>query len=86
MVKLTYAAFLGLMALTSPASSRDLDLAAKVEALGRINSATSPTLSPDGRRLGYLSNTSGSPQVWVRDLRDGSVRQVTDLPDPVGAV
>jgi dipeptidyl aminopeptidase/acylaminoacyl peptidase len=43
-------------------------------------------LSPDGQRIAYLSNESGSPQIWVRDLRTGISRQVTDLPDPVGSV
>jgi dipeptidyl aminopeptidase/acylaminoacyl peptidase len=61
-------------------------IAAKVEALARLQSASSPTLSPDGRRLAYLSNASGSPQIWVRDLRTGVARQVTSLSDPVGAV
>jgi len=63
------------------------DIAAKVAAFGRINSATSPTLSPDGTQLAYLSNQSGSPQIWVRGLNDRMApRQLTALPDPVGAV
>lgn len=86
MTKLTFAILCGLAALTTPASAQDPGLAAKVEAFGRINSATSPTTSPDGRRLAYLSNESGSPQIWVRDLHSGAARQVTNLSDPVGSV
>jgi dipeptidyl aminopeptidase/acylaminoacyl peptidase len=62
-------------------------VAAKVAALGRINSATSPTLSADGRQIAYLSNESGSPQIWVRDLKGATApRQLTNLPDPLGMV
>ena len=64
----------------------DRDLAARVAALGRIQSANSPTLSPDGRRVAYLSNASGSPQIWVRNVAGGEARQVTNLPDPVSSV
>lgn len=71
----------------APACAQDPALAAKVAALGRINSATSPSLSPDGREIAYLSNSSGSPQIWLRDLRDAAkLRQLTNLPDPVGNV
>ncbi len=84
-MKLTYAVLLG-VSLASLAYAEDAPLKTRVEALGRINSATSPTLSPDGRRLAYLSNTSGSPQIWIRDLGDGTAQQVTRLDDPVGAV
>jgi len=86
MRKLTGALLCGLAALSAPAAAQDSALAARIEAFGRINSASSPSLSPDGRRLAYLSNVSGSPQIWVRDLRTGTDRQITDLPDPVGSV
>lgn len=86
MTKLMHVMLFGLAVLAAPASAQQADVSAKVAALGRINSATSPTLSPDGRRLAYLSNVSGSPQIWVRDLRAGSARQVTSLSDPVGSV
>ena len=76
----------GWLALGGPVSAQDAAVAAKVAALGRIQSASSPTLSPDGRRIAYLSNASGSPQIWVRDLAGSAPRQVTNLPDPVGAV
>lgn len=86
MRKLMAALLAGGVLTTGPVAAQDGAIAAKVAALGRINSATSPTLSPDGRRVAYLSNVSGSPQIWVRDLSGGPPRQVTNLPDPVGAV
>lgn len=74
------------MAVASAAPAADGDVAARVEALAKLQSATSPSLSPDGRRLAYLSNASGSPQIWIRDFRLGTAKQITDLPDPVTAV
>ena len=71
----------------APIYAQDSDIAARVSALGRLNSATSPSLSPDGRSLAYLSNASGSPQIWIRSLADAaSARALTTLPDPVGSV
>lgn len=86
MKTIAWALACGMWALAGPASAQNAAVAAKVEALGRIQSATSPTLSPDGHRIAYLSNASGSPQIWVRDRRSGATRQVTSLPDPVGSV
>lgn len=72
----------------SSASSQDKSPRRLVEALGRISAAFSPSLSPDGNRLAYVSNESGSPQVWLRQLAPGTAppRQLTRLPDPVGNV
>lgn len=77
---------LAAMAAARPALAQDATVAARVAALGRINSATSPTFSPDGRRIAFLSNASGSPQIWIKDLPGGEPRQVTNLADPVGSV
>ncbi len=86
MKKTVFAAAGAALLLSAPARAQDRDVAATVAALARIQSATSPTLSPDGRRVAYLSNASGSPQIWVRAVGGGAARQVTDLPDPVGSV
>jgi dipeptidyl aminopeptidase/acylaminoacyl peptidase len=86
MRNLSLFAMFGLAALATASIAQEADVAAKVEALGRINSATSPSLSPDGKHLAYLSNASGSPQIWVRDLRTNSAVQKTKLADPIGSV
>lgn len=83
---MTWMALLTCALATAPAMAQDSSLAAKVEAIARLNSATSPSLSPDAKQLAYLSNASGSPQVWVRDLASGTSRQLTSLPDPVQTV
>jgi acylaminoacyl-peptidase len=40
---------------------------------------TSPRLSPDGTRVAYLSNRSGTTQIHVRWLDTGQEAQITDL-------
>jgi dipeptidyl aminopeptidase/acylaminoacyl peptidase len=53
-----------------------------------IRSAGSPTLSPDGKRLAYLTNVSGTSQVWMLDLANpaGTAKQITNYEDNVGFV
>jgi dipeptidyl aminopeptidase/acylaminoacyl peptidase len=51
-----------------------------------IRSATSPGLSPDGRRLVYLTNVTGTSQVWMMDLASGAAKQITNYEDNVGFV
>ncbi|WP_288192304.1 S9 family peptidase [uncultured Phyllobacterium sp.] len=49
-----------------------------------ISKAVKPAVSPDGALLAYLSDESGTLQVWVRPLAGGSARQLTTLSEPVG--
>ncbi|HEV2197050.1 MAG TPA: LpqB family beta-propeller domain-containing protein [Candidatus Acidoferrum sp.] len=41
-----------------------------------------PSLSPDGRQLVYLSDTGGHGNLWVLDLTSGQSRQITFEKDP----
>ena len=41
-----------------------------------------PSLSPDGRQLVYLSDTGGHGNLWVLDLSSGQSRQITFEKDP----
>ena len=63
-----------------------LDIAATVEAIAKIKSAGSPSWSPDGTGVAFISNASGSPQVWTVPAAGGAPKQVTKLPDPVQSV
>src|SRR5207247_1718491 len=40
-----------------------------------------PAWSPDGRFLSYSSDRGGKLDIWLRDLRTGGDRQLTNLPD-----
>src|SRR6185436_14315199 len=51
-----------------------------------IKSAGSPSLSPDAKRMAYLTNASGTSQVWIIDLPSGAPRQITNYEDNVGFV
>lgn len=46
---------------------------------------TSPRWSPDGKTLYFLSDRSGSAQVWRTDVAGASATQVSHLPLDVGA-
>ena len=51
-----------------------------------IKSAGSPTLSPDAKRMAYLTNVTGTSQVWVIGLPNGTPKQITNYDDNIGFV
>ncbi len=51
-----------------------------------IKSASAPTLSPDGRRLFYLTNITGTSQIYLIDLPNGQPKQITNYEDNIGFV
>jgi dipeptidyl aminopeptidase/acylaminoacyl peptidase len=68
----------------APTSGSDLE--SSVAAMARVGFAASPSFSPDGRRVAFVSNLSGLPQVWTVAASGGFPRQVTALADPVQSV
>ena len=72
------------VATTLHADPADLDR--KLSALARLGFANSPSFSPDAKKLAFLTNMSGSPQVWVVGATGGWPDQVTAFEDPVAAV
>ncbi|HEV8579798.1 MAG TPA: S9 family peptidase [Thermoanaerobaculia bacterium] len=63
------------------------DLAAAVERMARVSTSSSPSLSPDGQRVAFVSNRSGVPQVWITTADGvGEARRVGSFDDPVTGV
>lgn len=67
----------------APASD---ELTASVTRMARIGRAFSPTFSPDGRRIAFVSDLSGTPQIWMVSSEDSWPDQITAFDDPVGGV
>lgn len=72
--------------LPAASQSPNEDLVRMVGRMTRIGSASSPSFSPDGRRIAFVSNMSGLPQIWIVDSEGGWPDLVTGLDDPVGFV
>jgi dipeptidyl aminopeptidase/acylaminoacyl peptidase len=64
----------------------DAALEARITAMGKVGSASSPQYSPDGRHIAYITTLSGSPQAWVIPSGGGYPRQVTSYADAVSGL
>src|SRR3954464_7928046 len=71
-----------LFALTFPLSAQSYT----IQQYLNIKSASAPTFSPDGKSIAYLTNVTGTQQVWAADLPSGQPRQLTNYDDNVGFV
>lgn len=82
------AVLIGCIALCSllPSDLGAQDLEEKVSLMAKIRAAWSPSFSPDGGRLAFVSDLNGVPQIWVVNSRGGWPRLVTGLDDQVGGV
>src|SRR5688572_10160041 len=74
------------LAVQSQSAPSPAELAKRVEAMAQIPSTFSPVYSRDGKRIAFLSNRSGTPQVWMVDAAGGEPTQITQGTDPVGSV
>lgn len=62
------------------------DLESVVTRMAQIGGNRSPSFSPDGRRIAFVSDRSGVPQVWMVPSEGGEPRQLTRLEDQVRGV
>jgi dipeptidyl aminopeptidase/acylaminoacyl peptidase len=67
-------------------TTKNAPLVDMVTRMARIGRAASPTFSPDGTRLAFVSDRTGVPQVWVTAIDGGEPIPVTRGDDPVGRV
>jgi len=77
--------------LVASASARrplgdDNELELSVARMAKVGSASSPSFSPDGSRIAFVTNISGLPQVWTMPTAGGYPSLVTSFDDPVGFV
>jgi len=90
MRRLTFAAASAtVLALSPMAFAQQADhegLAATVERMARIGFAHSPSFSPDGQKIAFVSDLSGTPQVWVVPTQGGWPTLITSGEDPVNNV
>src|SRR5512132_1482892 len=70
----------------SSTSAADEDLGRTVALMARIGSSSSPSFSPDGKRIAFVSNLSGMPQVWTIGVEGGFPQLITGGDEPVGFV
>lgn len=61
-------------------------LETSVALMAKVGSSGSPSFSPDGKQLAFISNMTGLPQVWTVATEGGWPIQITALEDPVGSV
>jgi dipeptidyl aminopeptidase/acylaminoacyl peptidase len=62
------------------------DLERSVAAMVKIGFCASPSFSPDGKRIAFVSNMTGIPQIFTVSSDGGWPDQVTAFDDPVGFV
>ena len=72
--------------MTSETHINQPDLESTLRLMARVGSCSSPTFSPDGQQLAFVSNLSGVPQVWLVPVTGGWPRMITSLEDPVTSV
>ncbi len=69
-----------------PAMRKACDLETLVSRMTETGVCRSPSFSPDARRVAFISNASGLPQVWIVPTEGGEPTRVTDMSDPVERV
>ncbi len=72
----------------SPAATPMADaLTASVERMAKVSGSFAPSLSPDGKRVAFISNRGALPQVWIAEIDKGTEpKQVGSFEDPVSNV
>src|SRR4029079_12796224 len=62
------------------------DLERSVSAMVRIGFCANPNFSPAGKRIAFISNMTGTPQIFTVATAGGWPEQVTAHEDPLGGV
>ena len=70
--------------LDSPGAPDDLETS--VTMMAKIGACWSPSFSPDGSRIAFISDLNGVPQVWTIATEGGWPELVTALDDQIYGV
>lgn len=62
------------------------DLIEQVARMGAIGYSYGGVFSPDSKRIAFVTNASGVPNVWMSNADGSELRQVTNSEDQVGGV
>ena len=57
-----------------------------IEDFLEVKSSFAPRFSPDGLKIAYLSNATGTLQVYIIPTNGGNPVQLTDFPDPISGL
>ena len=71
------------MTVTTAPRIADDELVRTVERFAGIGFCHTPSFSPDGSRIAFLSDLSGTPQLWTVSVEGGWPERVTMFPDQV---
>lgn len=72
--------------ISAMAQEQSKELAAKVEAMAKVGACYSPSFSPDGSEIAFISTISGIPQLWKMPSTGGWPIQLTNFNDPISNV
>ena len=61
-----------IMNTTAAQAPKNPQLVDMVTRMARIGRASSPSFSPDGKRMAFVSDSSGIPQVWIAPIEGGA--------------
>ena len=62
------------------------ELEFSVAAMAKVGGCWSPSFSPDGQSLAFISNLTGIPQIWIVSAQSGWPQPVTALNDQISSV
>ena len=71
------------MSLETHPKSNQPDLESRLKMMARVGACNSPSFSPDGQHIAFVSNMSGVPQAWIMPAAGGWPQMITSLEDPV---
>ena len=62
------------------------ELESTVAAMAKVGGCWSPSFSPDGQSLAFISNLTGTPQIWIVSAQGGWPQLITALNDQISVV